>query len=221
MVEVDINSEPFKKLYEKGGFYRVRVLVVGANGTLGSHIVEELKHDFEVIKASKRNSAIQVDISSPKSIKEMLAKVGKIDALVSAAGSTYFGPIREMTPELNDFSFRNKLAGQINLVLLGLDYINDYGSITLTSGVLMDDPVKDGASAAMVNGGLKAFVKAAALDMPRGIRINNVSPTILQESAEKYGNLFKGFEPVPGKRAALAYRKSIQGGQTGQTYEIY
>ncbi|WP_042355476.1 short chain dehydrogenase [Bacillus rubiinfantis] len=199
----------------------MKVLIVGANGMLGSQIVEELKDEFELIRASRQNSDIKVDITSPQSIKKMFETVGKIDALISAAGSTHFGSIESMTPELNAVSLNNKLAGQINLVLLGLDYINDNGSITLTSGVLMDDPVKDGASAAMANGGIKAFVKAAALDMPRGIRLNNVSPTILEESADQYGELFKGFLPVPGKRVALAYRKSLQGGQTGQTYEIY
>jgi NAD(P)-dependent dehydrogenase (short-subunit alcohol dehydrogenase family) len=207
-------------MISKGGG-KMRVLIVGANGTLGGHIVEELKHDFEIIQASRRNSDVQVDISSPESIKNMFKYVGKIDALVNAAGSTHFGPVSEMTPELNELSLRNKLAGQINLVLLGLEYINNNGSITLTTGVLMDDPVRSGASAAMANGAIKAFVKAAALDMPRGIRINNVSPTILAESKEKYGALFSGFETVPGKRAAVAYRKSIQGAQTGQTYEIY
>lgn len=200
---------------------RMRVLIVGASGTLGSLIVDDLINDFEIIQASKRTSNINVDITSTESIKEMYKKVGKIDAVVSATGAAHFGHVKEMTPELNDIALRSKLAGQVNLVLLGQEYVNDYGSFTLTTGILMDDPVIGSASAAMANGAVRAFVKSAAIEMPRGIRINSVSPTILSESLEKYGNFFKGFEPVSGKRVATAYRKSIQGAQTGQSYEIY
>ena len=85
----------------------------------------------------------------------------------------------------------SKLLGQVNLVLLGLDYINDQGFITLTTGILMDDPIKTAASSAMANGGVAAFVKSAAIELPRGIRINHVSPTMLKRAQDKYGGLFK------------------------------
>lgn len=199
----------------------MKILVVGATGTIGRHVVNELKGDFEILTASKQNADIQVDISSPDSIKEMYKKVGKIDALISTTGSTHYGLVTEMTPEQNMFSLENKVAGQINLVLLGLEYINDNGSITLTSGVTMDDPIREGASAAMANGAIKAFVQSAAIEMPRGIRINNVSPNILEDSVNVYGDYFKGFVPVAGQHVAMAYRKSVQGAQTGQTYKVY
>ncbi|GAB6989303.1 short chain dehydrogenase [Paenibacillus pini] len=199
----------------------MKLLVIGANGTIGSHVVNEMKDEYEIIHASRSASDIQVDITSLQSIKDMYNKVGKIDAVVSATGATHFANLTEMTPELNDIGLRSKLAGQINLVLLGLDYINDLGSITLTTGILMDDPIVGGASSAMANGGIKAFVKSAALEMPRGIRINSVSPNLLEDSQEKYKDFFMGFVPVPGKRVGMAYRKSIQGAQTGQSYEVY
>jgi NAD(P)-dependent dehydrogenase (short-subunit alcohol dehydrogenase family) len=199
----------------------MRILVVGANGTIGSAVVNEMKGDTEVIIASRSNSDIKVDITSTDSIKRMFEEVGEIDALVSTTGSAHFGPIEELTPELNSIAVNSKLLGQINLVLLGLPYIRDKGSITLTTGILMDDPVVGGSSSAMANGGVRAFVKSAAIELPRGIRINSVSPNMLVESKEKYGSFFVGFEPVPAKRVALAYRKSILGSQTGQSYTIY
>lgn len=199
----------------------MKVLVVGATGTIGSAVVTALEEKAEVIKASRSQSGIAVDITSTESIKRMFEEVGPIDALVSTTGAAHFGKVGDLTPELNTIAAHSKLLGQINLVLLGLPYIRDKGSVTLTTGILMDDPVVGGASSAMANGGIRAFVKSAAIEMPRGIRINNVSPTMLQESAEKYGSYFVGFEPVPATRVALAFKKSIYGSQTGQCYTVY
>lgn len=205
---------------DRGGI-GLRILVVGATGTIGKAVVEEMKDRAEMICASRSKADIKVDITSVESIKQMFKEVGEIDALVSAAGGVHYTSLETLTPELNQIAVQSKLLGQINLVLLGLPYIKDNGSITLITGVLMDDPIKTGASAAMANGGVHAFVKAAAIDMPRGIRINSVSPTILEESFEDYGSMFEGFEPVPVKRVALAYKKSILGAHTGKTFYVY
>lgn len=199
----------------------MRILVVGATGTIGKAVVEELRKDAEVIRASRNRSEVKVDITSTESIQKMFQEVGKIDALVSTTGAAHYAPLTELTPELNQIAVQSKLLGQINLVLLGLSYIRDQGNITLTTGILMDDPIPTGTSAAMANGGIQAFVKSAAFEMPRGIRINNVSPNIIEEALDKYGSFFQGYEAVTAKRVALAYRKSVFGGQTGQTYRVY
>ena len=86
----------------------------------------------------------------------------------------------------------DKLMGQVNLVLDGLKHIADGGSFTLTSGVLDRDPIRQGVNAAAVNGAIDAFVMAAAIDLPRGLRINAVSPGLLEESAKKYEGFFPG-----------------------------
>ncbi|KGM27645.1 short-chain dehydrogenase [Photorhabdus luminescens] len=199
----------------------MKVIVIGASGTIGKAISEELEKNHEVIRAGRNGLDVVVDITSVDSIKSMYEKTGKVDAVVCATGSAHFGPISELTPELNEIRINSKLKGQINLVLLGMDYINDGGSFTLTTGIMMDDPIIQGASAAMANGGIKAFVKSAAIEMPRGIRINSVSPNVLQESLDKYGEFFPGFNAVPASRVALAFRKSVDGAQTGQNYEVY
>lgn len=137
----------------------MRILVVGATGTIGKAVVEEMKDRAEIICASRSKADIKVDITSVESIKQMFKEVGEIDALVSAAGGVHYTSLETLTPELNQIAVQSKLLGQINLVLLGLPYIKDNGSITLITGVLMDDPIKTGASAAMANGGVHAFVK--------------------------------------------------------------
>ncbi|MDF2690948.1 MAG: hypothetical protein K0S29_803, partial [Gammaproteobacteria bacterium] len=97
---------------------------------------------------------------------------------------------------------------------------SDGGSFTLTSGLLNQDPIKFGSSAGMVNGALEGFVTAAAIEMPRGIRINIVSPTMIKESADSYASYFLGYVPVPASIAAQAYVKSVEGLQTGKTYRV-
>ncbi|CAG7658223.1 short chain dehydrogenase [Paenibacillus allorhizosphaerae] len=199
----------------------MRILLIGASGTIGNAVREELADRHEFISAGRNGADVSVDITSPESIRAMYQTVGKVDAVVSTTGSTHFGSFLELTPENNEISIQSKLKGQVNLVLLGHHYVNDRGSFTLTSGIIMDDPIVGGTSSAMAGGALKAFVTSAAIEMPRGIRINSVSPNVVKESIKKYGPYFPGFEPVPVSRVALAFRKSVEGGQTGQTYTVY
>ncbi|WP_404451033.1 short chain dehydrogenase [Virgibacillus necropolis] len=199
----------------------MKILVIGASGTIGKKVIKELGREHDLICAGRNGSDISVDITSQDSIKNMYEQVGKIDAVVNAAGGANFSPLTELTPEKNEKGIQSKLKGQVNLVLLGLDYVNNNGSFTLTTGIMMDDPILQGASAAMANGGVKAFVKSASIEMPRGIRINSVSPNAVQESWDRLRDYFPGFEPVPAGRVAIAFKKSVYGAQTGQNYEVY
>lgn len=199
----------------------MRVLLVGASGTLGRAVRNELAKNHEIIEAGRTGKDVSVDISSPDSIASMYRQVGRIDAVVSAAGHTHFGPLKDMTPELNEVSIQSKLKGQVNLVLLGIEHLNDGGSFTLTTGVIMDEPIAGGASAALAGGAIQAFVRSAAFELPRGLRINNVSPNVVKESIDTYGPYFPGFDPVPASKVALAYMKSVEGIQSGQTFRVY
>lgn len=199
----------------------MRVLIIGATGTIGSAVRNELVSRHDIISAGRKGADVAVDITSPESIKAMYQLVGKVDAVISTTGNTYFGSLLDLTPEANEISIESKLKGQINLVLLGLKHVNDRGSFTLTTGIIMDDPIAGGVSSAMAGGAIRSFVQSAAIEMPRGIRINNVSPNVLIESMEKYGQYFPGFQPVPASRVAQAFRKSVEGAQTGQTYTVY
>ena len=194
----------------------MRILIVGASGTVGQAAAKELSRRHEVIRAGRSSGDFTVDVMNEDSVKAMYAKLGKVDAIVTCVGHVHFGPIATMTPEQFRKGLNDKLMGQVNLVLLGLNNVNDNGSFTLTSGVLDRDPVRAGANAAAVNGAIGAFVKGAAIEMPRGIRINVVSPGLLEDSAEKYDGFFPGHEPVSAARVGLAYAKSVEGAITGQ-----
>jgi len=198
----------------------MKVIVIGATGTLGSAVVKELSPRYEIIKVGKSSGDFQVDMTDEKSIRDFFKHVGSFDALVSTVGNVHFGAFEEMTPDLYQVGLKDKLMGQVNLVLLGREYINDKGSFTLTSGILAHDPIRFGTSASMVNGAIESFVQAAAIEMQRGIRINAVSPTVIVESLPQFAPYFRGFEPVTALRAAHAYSKSVEGLQTGKVYRV-
>lgn len=195
----------------------MRILVIGATGTIGSRVVEELAKRHEIVKAGFNNGDINVDINDLQSIRKMYKDVENIDAVVMTTGSVHFGLLSEMTVELYQKGLNSKLMGQVNVVLEGMKHLNDKGSFTLTSGILNRDPIIWGSSAAMVNGALDGFVKHAAIELPRGLRINIVSPTVIAE-AKGYDAYFRGYKPVSAADAALLYSKSVEGSQTGQVY---
>lgn len=199
----------------------MRILVVGGKGTIGQAIVEKLKEHHELIIAGRTSGDVQVDLTSVDSIETMFKKVGHVDAIVNASGTAKFQSVEQMTPEDNLVAVQSKLLGQINLALIGQKYLRREGSITLTTGIMKDDPIPGGASAAMANGGVAAFVKSAAIDFTHGVRINCVSPNVLVESYEKFQDSFRGFVPVPAERVAMSYVKSVEGKQTGQEYQVY
>lgn len=194
----------------------MRILIVGGSGTVGKAAATELGRRHEIILAGRASGDLTVDVMDEASVKAMYAKLGKVDAVVTTVGHVHFGPVASMTPQQFRKGLDDKLMGQVNIVLLGLDNVNDHGSFTLTSGILDRDPVRAGANAATVNGAIGAFVKGAAIEMPRGIRINAVSPGLLEESAAKYDGFFPGHETVSAARVGLAYAKSVDGALTGQ-----
>jgi NAD(P)-dependent dehydrogenase (short-subunit alcohol dehydrogenase family) len=198
----------------------MRILLVGASGTIGRAVAAELGSRHEIVSAGRTSGDVTMDITDRASIQAGFLAAGPLEAVVSAAGHVKFAPFDDMEAADYEIGLRDKLMGQVNLVLVGRRFVADGGSFTLTTGVLDRDPIRMGSSAAMVNGAINAFVSAAAIEMPKGQRINVVSPGVIQEAMGSYAPFFRGFEPVPAARAALAYAKSVEGAQTGQVYRV-
>lgn len=198
----------------------MKIIVIGATGTLGRAVVAELGQDNEVISVGLTHGELQVDLTRDESVEALFAQTGRVDAIIATTGSLFFGPLTAMRAEDFAFGLNDKLLAQVRLSLIGQHYLNDGGSITLTSGIIGSEPIAQGVNATAVNAALEGFVRAAACELPRGLRINVVSPTVLSESVEKYGAFFPGFENVPAARAALAYRRSVYGVQTGRTFTV-
>ena len=194
----------------------MKVIVVGAGGAVGQAAVAGLGGRHEIIEVGRSSGDIQLDIEDLESIRAMYQQTGKVDAVISAVGHGHFGVVAEMSGEQFMMGINHKVLPQVNLVLEGIAHLNDGGSFTLTSGMLNRDPTRGGACAAAANGAIDGFVVGAAVDMPRGIRINAVSPGLLQVSVERYDGFFPGHEPVSSERVGLAYCKSVEGVVNGQ-----
>lgn len=198
----------------------MKILLIGAHGTIGSAIDRELSGRQEIVRIGLKSGDVQVDISDSASIRKLFEQTGRFDALICAAGSVTFAPLGEMSEKDFALGLQNKLMGQVNLLLIGREFANDGASFTFTSGVINREPIRTGSSAALVNAALDGFVKAAAIELPRGLRVNSVSPTVLEEAMGHYAPYFRGFKPVPAADVALAYAKSVEGLHTGQTYQV-
>ena len=196
----------------------MKFLVVGSTGLIGSYVAKTLSKYGTVIGVS-RTTQIPVDVKDPASIKAMYEKVGKVDAVASCIGKVAFKPVTELTYEDYLMGFKDKALGQVELVRAGINYLNDGGSFTLMTGVLARDPIPSGSVAALANGAIESFTLAAAIDLPRGLRINTVSPNVLIE-ATSFHPSFPGYHQVSAQSVADAYVKSILGKQTGQIYKL-
>ena len=195
----------------------MRIIVVGGTGTIGGAVVKALQGKHEVIAVGMSRGEHTVDITSKESIQKLFEKIGPFDALISAAGGAAMAPLDKLTDAQFQHSLNDKLMGQVNLVRAGLSKVRDNGSFTLTSGVLADEPSPGVSAISMVNGALESFGKAAALDLPRGVRINVVSPPWVSETLKAMGMDPKG--GMPADKVAAAYLASVEGKDSGKVID--
>src|ERR1700736_558300 len=199
----------------------MKIVLIGANGKIGELVQTAMAGaGHEIVKVGRKSGDFQVDIESRESIRQLYQVVGSFDAVAVAAGEVVFAPLSQLTAENWQFSLGSKLMGQISLVQEAIPFINERGSFSLVSGVLNDEPIFAGVAGATVSGALEGFVRAAAVELPKGLRINVVNPTILKESEAHMGSFFPGVVPVEGWRVAQAYKRAILGVQTGRVYKV-
>jgi NAD(P)-dependent dehydrogenase (short-subunit alcohol dehydrogenase family) len=199
----------------------MKLLAIGGNGTIGKKVVAHFSKAHEIIIAGRTSGDVTVDIADSKSIKAMFESVGIMDAILCIAGEAKWAPFDSLTEDDYYIGLRSKLMGQVNLVRIGQDYLNTGGSFTLTTGILADYPVVMTTSAAMVNGGIHSFVKAAALELKNELRINVVSSGLVEDAVEKYEAYFPGHNPIPMKKVINGYVKSVEGKGTGEIIRMY
>jgi NAD(P)-dependent dehydrogenase (short-subunit alcohol dehydrogenase family) len=197
----------------------MKIIIVGASGTMGKHLSDSFEKDHEIIKTGSKSGDIFTDITSPESIENLFKQAGSFDALICTAGPSYVGPWKNMTDKEFRKGIEGKLMGQVNLVLIGQHFINPKGSFTLITGALAHEPVLNFASASAANGAIEAFVRAAAIELENGIRINAVSPTVIEDSPQ-YFPFFPGEIPVTMRQLEYGFRKSIFGANTGQIIKL-
>lgn len=199
----------------------MKILIIGGNGTIGKKVTAYFSEEHEIIVAARKNGDLKVDISNSQSIEGLFDAIGKIDAIVCIAGEAKWGSFDTLTEDDFYIGLKSKLMGQVNLVRIGRKYLNPKGSITLSTGILADDPVIMTTSAAMVNGGIHSFARAAALELENDIRLNVVSLGMVEDAYEKYKEYFPGHNPIPMTKVVKAYERSILGKDNGRIIRYY
>ena len=197
------------------------VILIGAQGKMGQAALSGLgKHKVITASRSGEGCDFQVDITSRESIERLYQNVGSFDAVVNTAGYCEYAPFGEMSDEQWQTTIQSKLMGQINLVNIGLNYINQGGSFTLISGILNIKPIPLAIADATTSGAIDTFVQCVAHELPRGIRINVVNPTVLEEAWDVYGEMMPGFQPIPGALVGKAFERSVDGFISGQVLYV-
>src|SRR6202011_4908900 len=152
---------------QNGAF--MKIVLIGANGKIGELVQTAMAGaGLEIVKVGRKSGDFQVEYDNRESIRQLYQAVGSFDAVAIAAGEVAFAPLSELTAETWQFSLGSKLMGQINLVQEAIPFINEKGSFTLVSGILNDEPIFAGVAASTVSGALEAFVRAAAIELPKG-----------------------------------------------------
>jgi len=194
---------------------RKRIIILGASGTMGKYLATAFESEHDVVRVATKSGDYKLDFTSTEDIEKFYKEVGSFDALISTAGPTFVGPWKNLTDQTFRTGIEGKMMGQINLVLIGQHYINPKGSFTLITGVLTHEPQINFANASAANGAVEGFVRAAAIEMQNGIRINAVSPTVIENSPQ-YFPYFPGEIPTTMKQLEFGFRKSVFGSVTGQ-----
>lgn len=195
----------------------MKIMIIGATGTIGTAVSNILADGNDIVRVGYNGGDYKVDLGSKMSIVALYDDVGPVDAVISTAGLADFGPLSSLDDAAFDLALSNKLMGQINLIRIGADKLNKNGSITLTSGILARQPMPGSSVISMANGALDAFVKAAALEVSNGVRVNTVAPAFVKETME-----MMGMDPTSGLSAAdtaKAYKRAVQGDANGMTLD--
>lgn len=196
----------------------MRTIVIGATGLVGGAAADALEAFGDEVLRASASSELAVDVTDARSIAALLERVttdGPLDAVVCAVGSVPFKPLADLTAEDYLAAYRGKVASQVDVARLATPHLVDGGSITLTTGVLAREPIRTGAAAALANGAVESYVISAAAELPRGLRINAVSPTVLVE-ATGYHPFFPGFTQVSAAEVGQAFVKAVHGIRSGQ-----
>jgi len=199
----------------------MKILIIGGAGTIGNKVVAHFEQEHEVLVAGRQSRSLQADMADAVSVKGLFEQTGMVDAVIVIAGEAKWAPFDTLSEEDFYIGIRNKMMGQVNVVRIGKAFINEGGSITLTTGILGERPVPMTTSAALVNGAIHSFVLAFKEDFPEGPRLNVVAPGLVEDAYEKYKDFFPGHTPVSMNDVTEAYVKSVMGSGHGELIRVY
>ena len=126
-----------------------------------------------------------------------------------------FKVYEDLTDEDFVYGFQRKFLAQINLVRIGTPYARDGASFTLSSGFLSDYPNPASAATGPFNAAVDSFVRTVGPLLPRGIRLNVVSPAPVVAPEQ----IDRGV--VTAEQAAAGYVQSIEDTINGEVVRMW
>ncbi|MCX4658153.1 short chain dehydrogenase [Streptomyces uncialis] len=200
----------------------MKIIVVGGGGTIGQRLVPALRsHGHDVVVAGRTSGDLHVDLLSHTSIEAMYREAGAVDSVVSVAAHGLLDEFAALTADALHENTRAKFFGQADLVLTGQHHCADGASFTLTSGIFADQAWPHATGGGVISGALHSFTLSAAIELPRGMRINVVSPTMVGDSTEAFSPRFPGMRPVPMDELVTHYLDCVEGTDTGRIIRAY
>ena len=200
-----------------------KVLVVGATGTIGGAVAAELARDYTVIAASRTGDE-QIDLSDLSSVETGIDRIGSaagpLAGIIVCAGGGIVGAIEDLDLEAILPRLDTKLLGQVAVVRHGCRYVRPGGAIVLTSGMLEKHPLPGTSHLAIINSAIGGFVRASATELD-SVRVCAVSPGLVIESPQKVLDLFEGMSRIPAAELAQVYRRALEEGKSGMTYDAF
>ena len=194
----------------------MKIIIVGASGKIGREIDKALSDRHDIVRVGASSGDVRCDYTDAASVRDMFATVGPYDALVAVAGrDSVFKKFELLTDDDYRTGFERKFLGQIRLVSLGLDSISDGGAYTLSSGFLSHYSNPASIATGPFNAAVDTYVQNTSAMMPRGIRINSVSPAPIVESGREGRGL------ITAQQCAEFYVDAIEGTMTGQVLRAW
>jgi NAD(P)-dependent dehydrogenase (short-subunit alcohol dehydrogenase family) len=194
----------------------MKVVIFGASGKIGSKIVDLLSDSYEVIKIGSRSGDLQADYTDDASVKSVFDNLGELDAVIACVGNdSQFKPYSEVSDDDYRYAAERKLVAQFRIVRYAEQYLNDNGSITITSGFLSDYPNPHSIATGPFNSAIDTFVRQSAPLLGRGLRLNVVSPAPVVEPSRAGKGL------VSAEQVAEFYVKAVEGKDTGKVFRAW
>ncbi|MFD8492947.1 short chain dehydrogenase [Amycolatopsis sp. NPDC059657] len=200
----------------------MRIVVVGGAGTIGRRLVPALRsRGHDIVVARRTSGEVRVDLASPATIEAMYREVGAVDGVVSVGAHGALDEFATLTSEALAENMRAKFFGQAELVLTGQRHCADGASFTLTSGIFADQAWPGVTGGGVISGALHSFTLSAAIELPKGMRVNVVSPTLVGDSAGAFAEQFPGMRPVRIDDLVGHYLSCVEGDGTGRVIRAY
>jgi NAD(P)-dependent dehydrogenase (short-subunit alcohol dehydrogenase family) len=195
----------------------MKIAVFGASGIIGTQVVEQLTaKGHEVLKIGARRGDHRVDYTDAAAVEALLESIAPLDAIVvSVGGDSAFKPYSTLTDADFLLGAERKLIAQFRIVRLAEKYLRDNGSVTLTSGFLSHYPNPYSLATGPFNAAIDTFVQQSAEHLPRGLRVNVVSPAPVVEPEQVREGV------VSAAQVAEFFVKSVEGQAAGTVFQAW